>query len=150
MGIKNEKGVTLLELLAVLVLTSLILTLIITTFVVFSNYNVTQTKKLRMQQEANYIISLILQTHRTAEAYELMIPSVDKLIIKECENEDPVCIGPESIIGNQFNYSLSINPGKINPKKTDFETTLIITDPQNDKLQVEIKTRFTRYKTSLN
>ena len=151
MSMKNEKGITLIELLAVLVLVSLIVTLIITTFTISFNYNVTETKKLRMQQEANYLITLILQKHRTVEAYELTINSVDELVFKECENEeDDSCQGPESIIGNEFNYSLSHNPGKIRPKTKDFPTTLTVTDPKNEKLKVSVETRFTRYKSTTN
>lgn len=152
MVIKTEKGFTLIELLAVIVLSSLIITLIITTFTVAFNYNVTETKKLKMQQEANYLITNILQVHRTTESYELEINSDKKLVFKNCTDmkDKSVCANLDNIIGKEFNYSLSHNPGIIKPKKEDFSTTLIVADPNNEKLVVTVPTNFTRYKSIEN
>ncbi|QUW22513.1 prepilin-type N-terminal cleavage/methylation domain-containing protein [Sporosarcina sp. Marseille-Q4063] len=152
MFVKNEKGITLIELLAVLVLVSLIGTLIMTTFTISFKYNVVETKKVKMQQEANYLVSLILQKHRTLDAYELIVTSDDKLVFKECNNvQIPTsCDGVESIIGSNYHYSLLDNPGTILPKEKDFSTTLIVKDPKNEELNVEVKTRFARYKSTTN
>lgn len=151
-SMKNEKGVTLIELLAVLVLVTLIATLIMTTFTISFKYNVSETKKVKMQQEANYIVSLILQEHRTTEAYQLEITSDRKLVFKECENEEGflVCEDECKIIGNDFYYSLSNNPGIIHPKIKDYSTTLTVEDPANNKLKVAVETNFTRYKSTTN
>ena len=149
MIMKNEKGVTLIELLAVLVLVSLIFTIIMTTFTISFKYNATETKKLKMQQEANYLVSFILQKHRTLEAYELMI-SDDKLVFKECVTAEESCEGLESVIGNDFNYSLTHNPGIIRPKEEDFPTTIIVKDPKNNDLKVTVQTRFARYKSTIS
>jgi prepilin-type N-terminal cleavage/methylation domain-containing protein len=153
MIMKNEKGVTLIELLAVLVLVSLIVTIIMTTFTISFKYNATETKKLKMQQEANYLVAFILQKHRTLNAYKLSINSDNKLVFKECNKNVEgtiTCDGLESIIGNDYNYSLSSNPGIILPKEADFPTTLVVKDPKTSELEVTIKTRFTRYKSTTN
>jgi len=51
---KNESGVTLVELLAVLVLISIVTAIIWNTVFISMRHNTTETKKLRLQQEANY------------------------------------------------------------------------------------------------
>ena len=57
-----------------------------------------------MQQNANYIVSAILQKHRTAnDCYELnIIEDGGKLVFSDC-NMEP---GVEEVLGKDFKYEL--------------------------------------------
>lgn len=158
----NEKGITLVELLAVLVLVSLVTTIIITTFSIAHRHNVTETKKLKLQQEANYIISAVLQKHRDkkTDCYVLKVTEdKHKIIFKETD-------GLEIVLGDKFIYLLNhkhnivdevekiegeteedLGEMKTCPKENDLGTTLIVKDRENPKLDVSVNTVFTRYKS---
>ena len=60
--IKKQSGMTLVEVLVVLVLSSLVTLLIWTTVSISIKYNINETKKLRLQQEMNYIITKLQKT----------------------------------------------------------------------------------------
>jgi type II secretory pathway pseudopilin PulG len=141
----NERGITLVELLAVLVLVSMVTTIIITTFSIAHRHNVTETKKLKLQQEANYIISAVLQKHRETKCYQLY-EEEQTIIFKECKESDETG-GSEIILGDRFNYELTHENIEIRPKETDLVTTLTVTDRENTKLKVAVPTVFTRYKS---
>lgn len=152
MNIKNEKGVTLVELLAVLVLVSMVATIILTTFFIATKYNITETKKLKMQQEANYIITKVLQKHRTTDScYNLnvvdesgnVVAKGKKIIFSDCS--EPSVIGVEVVIADSFMYTLTEPKNEIHPKLGNFKTTVKIIDPKNSKLYVSVDTEFGRY-----
>lgn len=145
MKVKNEKGVTLIELLAVLVLVTMVGTLIMTTFFIANRFNVTETKKMKMQQEANYIITAVLQKHRTVdECYNLNVNDTGKKIIFSICDEP----GTEVIIAENFKYKLSELENRVQPKVGDLSTTLTVSDPENENLSVSVNTIFQRYKTN--
>ena len=152
-----------MEVLAVLVLVSLVATLVWTTFSVAFRYNITETKKLKMQQNANYIVSAILQKHRTVnDCYKLnIIEDGDKLVFSDCKMEPVV----EEVLGKDFKYELIdieillddvenekgetiVLPVVVKPKTENLQTTLKVTDPNNDKLFVTVDTIFKRYKSN--
>ncbi|MEK5069477.1 PilW family protein [Sporosarcina sp. FSL K6-1508] len=145
MKVKNEKGVTLIELLAVLVLVTMVGTLIMTTFFIANRFNVTETKKMKMQQEANYIITAVLQKHRTVdECYNLNVSDTgEKIIFSICDEP-----GTEVIIAENFKYKLSELENRVRPKDGDLSTTLTVSDPENENLSVSVNTIFQRYKTN--
>ncbi len=142
MNMKNEKGVTLIELLAVLVLVSMVATIILTTFFIATKYNINETKKLKMQQEANFIITAILQKHRTTEeCYNLdIIEGGKKLVFIDCEEPDL-----EVVIGESFKYELTSASNEVYPKQADLKTTLTVSDSENPKLFVSVDTIFKRF-----
>jgi len=152
----NEKGMSLVEVLVVLVLISLVATLIWTATSVAFRYNIVETKKMKMQQDANYIISSILQKHRTVnDCYELdIVEDGRKLVYSECNDE----LEQDVILGTVFKYELidvgkepeeSISlPIEIYPKIEDLQTILKVSDPENNKLFVSVNTIFKRYKSN--
>ena len=154
---KNEKGVTLVELLAVLVLVSMVATITFTTLSIATKYNITETKKLKMQQEANYIITKVLQEHRAIKdkksCYNLNVVDEGKQIVlsilMDCTN--PNSPKKEIIIADTFLYELTGPADEIYPKEESFKTTLTVKDPKGPKdptkprLSVSIDTEFKRY-----
>lgn len=158
MKLKNERGVTLVELLAVLVLVSMVATLILTTFFIANRYHLTETRKLKLQQDANYVVTSILQRHRTVrECYELEINIEKKLVFIDCDT-----LSTEIVIGDSYQYELTNlvigdaspvtlkDPGvkvKVYPRKKDVHVTVKVMDPNNTNLFVLVNTAFKRYKT---
>lgn len=143
--LRKQNGMTLVEVLAVLVLSSLVILLIWTTAMTALKYNITETKKLRMQEEANYIITEIQRIHRQCSQYELIV-KIDEISMKNC-------IGPNSIsdrlISRGFNYNgTTYLKDKIDAKKKDasIPLTLVINDLDNARLEMEITTTISRYK----
>ena len=80
---------TLVEVLVVLVLSSLVILLIWTTVSISMKYNITETKKLRLQQEMNYIITKLQQEHRIRDCYDVSI-KVEEISIENCEGDTPI------------------------------------------------------------
>lgn len=141
--LRKQNGMTLVEVLAVLVLSSLVILLVWTTAMTAIKYNITETKKLRMQEEANYIISEIQRIHRQCNQYELNV-SAGEISVKNCE-------GPISdrLISRGYNFNgTTYAKDKIDAKKKDASIpfTLVINDLENDRLEVEITTTISRYK----
>lgn len=141
--LRKQNGMTLVEVLAVLVLSSLVILLIWTTVMTAIKYNITETKKLRMQEEANYIITEIQRIHRQCNQYELNV-SAGEISVKNCD-------GPISdrLISRGYNYNgTTYLKNKIDAKKKDASIpfTLVINDLDNDRLEVEITTTISRYK----
>ncbi|WP_262173472.1 prepilin-type N-terminal cleavage/methylation domain-containing protein [Saccharococcus sp. Marseille-Q5394] len=141
--LRKQNGMTLVEVLAVLVLSSLVILLIWTTVMTAIKYNITETKKLRMQEEANYIITEIQRIHRQCSQYELNV-SAGEISMKSCD-------GPISdrVISRGYNYNGTIYvKDKIDAKKKDASIpfTLVMNDLENDRLEVEITTTISRYK----
>lgn len=95
--IDNEDGMTLVEVLASLILITLASGIIWTTVSVATKFNVGETTSLKIQQEANYIISELQRVHRTCEEYSLTITQ-SEVSIKNCR---PNSKKPESVIANE-------------------------------------------------
>ncbi|MFC7364703.1 MULTISPECIES: prepilin-type N-terminal cleavage/methylation domain-containing protein [Bhargavaea] len=84
--LKNEKGLTLTELLAVLVLASLVLTITMTAFGIGAKYQAAETEKVKLQQEMNLLITQLTHAHRSGACYELL-PGTSGLVRKVYERE---------------------------------------------------------------
>jgi len=156
---KNESGVTLVELLAVLVLISIVTAIIWNTVFISMRHNTTETKKLRLQQEANYVIAEIQQYHRQCDSYRLTIKG-SEVSMKDCVRESSNSL-PDLTISNGFQYKTSDESAGDEPLVDEFNDTtidskdkhsslsfiLIIEDTENKNLKVEIPTNIYRYKS---
>lgn len=140
--IKKQNGMTLIEVLATLVLTSLVIMLIWTTVTISMKYNLAETKKLRMQQEANYIITKIQDIHRTKECYQIT-NTANEIVIEGCENEDfTLSLRSDYQFGSVFAKGVEI----VRPEEEDLSITLVLMDKENKTRYIEIETIITRYK----
>ncbi|GKV66540.1 MULTISPECIES: PilW family protein [unclassified Sporosarcina] len=145
---KNQKGMTLVEVLATLILLSLVAGVIWTTVSIASQFNISETSNLRLQQEANYIISQLQQVHRNCFTYDLTI-SKNEVRVDNCM-EDKVTSSESynGVISNQFNYLPILDHKGQTPTKTDLNlSSFKVTDPERAKRFVEIPTIISRYKT---
>ena len=138
----KESGVTLVELLAVLVLISLVTGIIWTTLTISVKHNNIETSKLQLQQEANFIITKLQQIHREKECYRLVIEK-SEIRILNCEADDVIF---NEVITSDFQYSPLMNE-EYKPKKQNVDFNLLVSDPNNKKLTVSVPTKITRYKS---
>ncbi|MEK4024968.1 PilW family protein [Sporosarcina sp. FSL W7-1283] len=165
---KKEKGMILVEVLATLVLLSLIVGIIWTTYFIASKSNVKEMSVLRLQKEANYIISELQQVHRHCPSYELTIAK-GKIEIRKCTSNDNQ-EAYNGIISSEFRYFATftevsdeelggliasgfkdfegITDNEVIPTGTDLNFLhFIVQDPLNTKRYVDVPTLITRYKT---
>lgn len=144
---KNEAGMTLVEVLAALVLITLVTSIIWTTVSIATKFNVSETSTLRLQQEANYIISTLQQVHRNCETYNLTI-SDKEVSVTECVKVDPT-VGTEfnGVISNKFEYKALKDNEEQTPLTKDLKLEdFTVKDPSNDKLNIVITTTIARYR----
>lgn len=156
---ENEKGMTLVEVLATLLLMSLVTGVIWTTISIATKFNVSETSTLTLQQETNYIIAELQQVHRHCKTYELTI-SKNEIKVDNCIKNNPDSPRQfNGVISNRFNYSPEMKNVKYKPSLIiknkedlvykndinipDFE----IIDPVNDKRRLNIPISVYRLKT---
>ncbi|WP_082713398.1 prepilin-type N-terminal cleavage/methylation domain-containing protein [Sporosarcina koreensis] len=142
----RESGMTLIEVLAVLLLTALVMMLIWTTVLTSMKYNITETKKLKMQQEANYIITDLQHIHRKCDTYRLEERD-GEIWMTDCTGVDAQS---DKKIGSENNFKIIGLPTKqeIRAKTTEasMNVNLVVADPVKNKLKVSVSTVISRYK----
>nr|WP_269136027.1 prepilin-type N-terminal cleavage/methylation domain-containing protein [Sporosarcina cyprini] len=149
--LKKQDGMTLVELLATLLLSSVIILLIWTTIAISMKYNVTETKKLQMQQEANYIITDIQRIHRNAVCYKIEQVNGTWMSI-DCLSDKRISI----YTNPNFNINLAGPSGPIYTKDKQskdengtyypsYILTVTITDSDKKNLNIEIQTTISRF-----
>jgi hypothetical protein len=108
-------------------------------------YNITETKKLRMQQEANYIITELQQIHRKCDTYKLEERD-EEFWMTDCTGG---VLQPNKKIGSESNFKISGLPTEqeIKAKTTDssLNVNLVVSDPIKNKLEVSVSTVISRY-----
>lgn len=149
---KNEQGMTLVEVLAVLVLVSLVTGVIWTTISIATKFNMSETSYLKLQQEANYIISELQQVHRHCETYRLTI-NPNEVKVSECmKNAETPLEGFNGVISTGFHYKPIIDNELIEPTKGEKDiNNLTVSDVTNnlnrEPREVVISTVLSRYIT---
>jgi len=154
--LKNEDGMTLVEILATLILMTLITGIIWTTVSIATKFNISETSTLRLQQEANYIIAELQQVHRHCYTYRLTIIR-DEVKVAECMDDKGNSIPKyNKVISNQFKYRLKdsgespyIDKSYTSPKDNLELKDFIVIDPvikrNNEEKYVEVPTTISRY-----
>lgn len=107
---RNQKGITLVELLAVLAIAGIITTLIISILASGSNASQRTTSKQQLQQEANYIVEVIRSEYLKKEN-----PLIE-LRIEGSGNNQKLKMGSK-VISQDYKYKI-VEPalGKIDPR----------------------------------
>lgn len=102
----NESGISLVELLATLALVSIVISLIWTAFSVSTKFNLIETQKLKLQQEANYIVAEVQRLHRICDSYTFIL-SAEQITIDNCEirDEHNNLLKKNFILSNNYEYS---------------------------------------------
>ncbi|GKV68796.1 hypothetical protein NCCP2716_12940 [Sporosarcina sp. NCCP-2716] len=139
-GKLNQRGLTLVELLAVLVLISLVTALIWTTISISFKHTEVETTKLQLQQEANLVITKLQAAHRKGECYDISI-SDNNISVKACE-------GTEVLLrhtSDQFRYGPSLEEN-IEPKEEDLKLPDFTIESIKDHKKLKVPTIISRYK----
>ncbi|ETP68895.1 hypothetical protein G159_10065 [Planococcus glaciei CHR43] len=82
----NQKGITLVELIAALALVSIIAGIAWTALSIGFKHTAVETNKTSLQQDANLIVTTLTNAHRRNDSYSLAFDSNKQLTIKTCED----------------------------------------------------------------
>lgn len=143
--INNEKGVTLIELLATLVIFGIFSVIIWGFLFQTSKINHVEMTKQSLQQEANLIVTTFNEVHRKSGIYEIHISNdlTDNSI-------EIITSNGENYIFNKPDVHYALKPIfttlQIKPQDDNFELDLTLTSIENAHITTSIKTTFTRLK----
>jgi len=112
--IKNQNGVTLVELIAALALVTMVAVLIMTTLSIGIKRSMIENDKTRVQQEANLVVAKVLNKHREGDLYCLSVQS-----------------------GNLILGNTKIDPLKVNNEICDFQSGLTMNSDEFKVLFIE-------------
>ena len=150
---KKQTGMTLVEVLATLLVSSLVIILIWTTVAISMKYNIIETQKLQMQKDVNYIITDIQRIHRNYECYQITLGDQGAWESSKCPSgeiisrySNPkykfVLVAPTEQI-----YTKLLKDEKEN-YKASYELTVRIYEIGNDDYErpdLEVKTMISRF-----
>ena len=147
---KNSKGITLVELIAALALVSMVAVLIMTTLGIGFKHSIAEANKTSTQQEANLIVSKLMNEHRTGKCYFIR-ENLDRIEIAPVT--DNLCTSPvdQSILtfnpisDSKFTVSLNSPQQLVQPTKEDYT---LVAKVSYKNANYEINTKLTRYKTT--
>lgn len=156
--VSNQRGITLVELLAALTLVSIVATIAWTALSIGMSHTSAETTKTQLQQEANLVITKLTNEHRKNDFYYLRL-NVGQLEIETCEesSDAPInCGGFSSVMDGGYLYSGTINGVEfqnwdsselIDPKKDHVIIKVKIADPAKPARSVTVETALTRILT---
>lgn len=164
--VKNQNGISLVELIAALALVSMVAVLIMTTLGIGFKHSIIESNRTFIQQEANLIVSKLLNEHRNGKCYFIRDKgAIIQLATFECSNttvnENNATF--VDISNDTYQASLTTNElfitssivttppyriAKVNPTSKDFKLDIKLTRVDNQKINYQINTVLTRYKTT--
>ena len=146
---RNDRGITLIELLAVIVIFGVIITLIISVLLNGMSASKRNTTNQRIQQEANKIVELIRKEYLKNEPGEITLVVEDKgdsqmlIMFKGEENEVKISEGYYYCESTDEECETVIIP-EISRNNNEI-LHMVLTDRKGDKsLSYEINTTFSR------
>lgn len=146
----DEKGMTLIEVIVTLLLVSLVGGIIWTLMMTSMKYNIVETKKLQMQQEANNIVTQIQTFHRKCKTYEMTV-NPESVSLFNCTSSNSAKSLADVYMTTNYNYSSFPNQKIVDTLNADakMELTLTVQDPKKTSLKVVVETVISRYKSDL-
>lgn len=151
---KNEKGITLIELLAALVLFGIITVLIWSFFFQALNFNDREVTKNQLQQEANIIVNTIQQLHTKYTITEFTSTSSSLYVKgKKMIGEGEITYTEETFKKEQIVYGITVRTIKPSDKTfrdsfdnpvTEFELSITLSSKQDPNVKYVTKTIFSK------
>lgn len=135
----DEKGITLVELLAALALFGIISVLLWNLFFQALNFNDRAVTQNQLQQEANLIVSTIQQLHTKSTITAIEIDTDESLKITSLDKD---CILSEPIKFSNSSITYIVN--QIDLPDKEFSLELTLTSKSNDKISFDAKTTFSK------
>jgi len=150
----KQKGMTLIELLAVLTILAIIIVLLYSVFANGLNYSTKAKDTVLIQQEANNLLNLLKKQHEKEQTYTVKVENNETFIIMEGvtevikeSNSDYlyyIC-DLDDTNGNSCKESYPENFSKqINPLQDHFRLKLILKSKKNHDLKFEVETILSR------
>jgi len=150
--IQNSKGLTLIELLAAVSLSAIILLLAYQFLFQGFQFSKTVTDKTLLQQEANYIMANLTKIHQSSDSYTITFDQNPNATYITIEGNNTV-----TFKNDRFFYKLKTstrnntkiytkNKETFHPKLTDVSIELTIYNKKNPKLSYSAKTILSRIK----
>lgn len=143
--VQNEKGVTLIELLAALTIFGIFSAIIWAFFFQSFQVNKVEMTKNSLQQEANLIINTLQEVHRNSESYLIVIDDFKTLEITP-DSEGSYLFNKSGVLYEISSTNSFESGDRIYPNNFDFPMTLILTSSENNNLQIKIQTVFSKIK----
>lgn len=145
----NEKGISLIEVLAALLLVSIIATAAWTALSIGMKHTTAETSKTEIQQDANIIISKLSSAHRQSETYTIKFQN-NQLLMRACVETG--CGGFEPVLDKEYDFTGTTINGEgdltvesyIEPKKNHANIQLNLS--KNGR-NLTIQTTLTRIRT---
>lgn len=138
---RGERGITLVEVLATLVILSIIGVTIWSVF--FQSYNFSQKaiSKNIMHQETNLLIKSLTRVHQTAKQYEILNSSTECEITVNVTNKDDTT-WKETFSHSNMCFKFEIKNSAVNPiipNKTDAQLLITTSDKNitNNKITID-------------
>lgn len=131
MGKLDEKGITLVELLAALLLVSIIATAAWTALSIGMKHTTTETSKTEIQQDANSMISQLSAAHRQSDSYKIQFQN-DQLLLQTCS--ETACGDFEPVLDKAYDFSGTVINGISAPN----ESALIEPKKEHTNIQLEL------------
>lgn len=141
--VKNERGLTVIEVLATLTILSIIGVVIWNAFFQGYNYSQTAVSKNSMQQEANLIITSLTRIHQTSTEYTISNPN--KTIEVNSSNGHTI-----KFENSQMEYTIDLKGHLTTVKPTTVEAdkridiTITINDKNDASNQVVVEATLSR------
>lgn len=138
----NQSGVSLTEVLAIIVILSIVILLAWSIFFNGAQYSNKAITKSQMQQEANVISSHLSKIHKQSDFYTSVINSCSFTI----EYTSKGVVAKEDFEHNKLCIKLLNVPNEVNPNNEDVNYELIIEDMNNPNNKLQINSLLHRLK----
>jgi prepilin-type N-terminal cleavage/methylation domain-containing protein len=155
--IKNNKGLTLIELLITIAISSILLITVWGFLFQGINFSKVVANKTLLQQEANNIVSSITRIHQTTSTvYTFQLDgnsTANNITSFKVIGKDIVHFDSPNFLYSIYSFDINTNSEQliqdnqsINPNTTDLGLKIIIRDKQHNEILYEVKTIFSRIK----
>lgn len=153
-SVNNQKGISLVEVLAALALVATIAAIAWTALSLGFKHTAVETEKTKLQQSANLIMSTLTNEHRRSEKYSLLFEG-NQLKINSCDKTGACSV---TTIDQTYDYTGTVvnttvidshdsvvdEVLNLNPKAAHTKITLVLTDLNNPNNKVTLDTKLTR------
>ncbi|WP_400242655.1 PilW family protein [Niallia sp. JL1B1071] len=153
MMIRNERGLTLIELLVSIALGSIVLVLIYQFFFQGIHFSKVVNDKTLLQQEANYMVSSMTKIHQTSDSYSITFDQNPNATFITVDGKQKITFQNKKFryelmksSGNRTNKIYIPNLFTVNPLTEDVILTIKITSNDKEKQTYQTTTTLSRLK----
>lgn len=147
--LKQQKGVSLVEVLATIIILSIVMTIIGRTLSSGLFFSDKAEKDAKIQQQTNYIVAVLKETHENGKPYDITVDTV----IHIAQSGSTTSIGTEQFLyeiselddaNNVINTATSTNTIHINPSNNNFHVQIKLTSVENSNITYTVTTILSR------